>query len=1678
MTRSFYRLTRRFASNTVRAARTPMVRSAVEQLEDRNAPALLAMGGSQTFGALNNSGFLTSGDWNDDGNRDLVLTNYGDGTVAGAGKNITFLYGNGDGTFGSASTKPVGGTADSVSYLAIGFINDDPYEDIVTIQTNQNTQAGTVSVFKGSAVGSFTQVGTAVSSAGNRPWAVQIADMTGDGKQDVVVTNIGHTDTAVGRNIAVLKNDGTGILTTHSTLDAANEDGVPLGLAVAKIDGDATYDLAVTYASVTFINEGEATEDLGVLRIFPGNGDGSFGTSARYDTVGKFPGVVIAAEVDGLPGIDIVVANAGNPDQPNGYANFGAGASVDLFRNDGGGAFGPAVSMKTGLTSAFMVAVADMNLDGRQDIVACDFGKPPSTSNIFGSPGAAVVYLQDPTIVGKFAGEVNSPYSTGKVGAQSMVIDNFNNLSSPDVAIVHWIGNYVVSLLNTTTPAAGTTTALVAAPSPATYGTGVTLTATVTSGGGTPTGTVTFLNGASVLGTGTLDGSGVATFNTAATQLPAQTLSLSARFEGAAGFATSTSSAFSLTVNKAATTNTLVSSAPFVTQGAGVTFTSTVTGPGLPTGQVSFWKGADQIGSGNLTTIGGVQKAEFVASTVGWVAGDYLITAKYASQANWLASDSAAVTLTVTSATGSSTATTIISTGSPSLATQAVTFTVTVTATSGVPTGTVEFWEGSTLLGSGTLVTVGADQKATFATSTLGIGTHQVVAKYVGVAGTFNPSESSAFSQVVDPIGTTVTVTASSNPSYVTQPVTFTAVVGSAISAATGTVTFWNGGVQIGQGTITTVGGLQQATFSTTNLAVGNYSISAKFAAQGNFKGSDSAAIPQTVNVIPTLTYQLGSSGSPSFVTQGVTISVLVRAQPDDVLAVNGPVEFWEGTTLLGTAPLEVFDPFGPNKIARFTTSALALGSHTIVAKFPGQAGIFDPSASTPFTQVVDVIGTTITVVSSNPTSLVTQPVTLTATVGAQFGAAAGMVTFWDGGVQIGSAPLAAAGGKQQAEFTTTNLALGSHTITAKFAAQGNFTASNSAGVTQTVDLIGTKVAIASSALSTLATQPVTFTATVTALFGAAAGTVTFWDGGVMIGQGSLVSVGSQRQATFTTSGLTVGTHAVTAKFAAAGDFTGSDSAPVSQLVNPIGTTITVTSGGSPSFVTQPVTFTALVAAQLGAATGTVTFWDGGVQIGSATVTTVGGQQVATFTGPLSEGSHTITAKFAAQGGFGPSESAPVAQVVNKVGTATTVATSLNPANEGVAVTLTAAVAGLVPIGAVPTGTVTFFDGATAIGSAPVVGGAATLAVTLAPGTHAITATFGGDANFTTSSAASVNQVVNAVVPPPPGPTPALIGFREFAVGAGAGMPAIARFFNPDSSERFSLDLFPGLTGGVRVTSADFNGDGVADMVAGTGPGSASQVRVIDGVTRTELFRVDPFEAAFVGGVYVASGDLTGDGIPDIVITPDEGGGPRVRVFSGADFKQVADFFGIDDPNFRGGARAGIGDLNGDGVADLAVSAGFGGGPRIAAFDGTGLTPGAIPPKLFADFFAFEAALRNGAFVAAGDLDGDGRADLIAGGGPGGGPRVTAFSGERLGSNQAVPIANFFGGDVNNRGGVRVAARNLDGDNLTDVVIGAGTGAGSRVTAYAGKSIRSASPPPELFSFDAYPGFAGGVYVG
>ena len=300
-----------------------------------------------------------------------------------------------------------------------------------------------------------------------------------------------------------------------------------------------------------------------------------------------------------------------------------------------------------------------------------------------------------------------------------------------------------------------------------------------------------------------------------------------------------------------------------------------------------------------------------------------------------------------------------------------------------------------------------------------------------------------------------------------------------------------------------------------------------------------------------------------------------------------------------------------------------------------------------------------------------------------------------------------------------------------------------------------------------------------------------------------------------------------------------------------------------------------------------------------------------------------------------------------------------------------------------------------------------------------------------------------------------------------------------------------------RVVAADFTGDGVDDVITATGPGELAMVRVFDGATGAELVAggIVVFERSFTGGLNLAAGDFNRDGKADVVISADTGGGPRVQVLDAAQFQAgadptrglvLADFLGIEDGNFRGGTRVAFGDVNGDRTPDLVVAAGQGGGPRVAVFDGRSIAPGVTPYRVVGDFFVFEAALRNGANVAVGDVDGDGRADLVAGGGPGGAPRVAVFNGSGIVSGQGIDsprVVDFFvTGDTKSRNGTRVTVKDLDRDGRADVV----ATVNSRAYVYTAAGIRAfhQTPLPGMTGPGTSAGVvafgdgAGGVFIG
>jgi uncharacterized repeat protein (TIGR01451 family) len=305
------------------------------------------------------------------------------------------------------------------------------------------------------------------------------------------------------------------------------------------------------------------------------------------------------------------------------------------------------------------------------------------------------------------------------------------------------------------------------------------------------------------------------------------------------------------------------------------------------------------------------------------------------------------------------------------------------------------------------------------------------------------------------------------------------------------------------------------------------------------------------------------------------------------------------------------------------------------------------------------------------------------------------------------------------------------------------------------------------------------------------------------------------------------------------------------------------------------------------------------------------------------------------------------------------------------------------------------------------------------------------------------------------------------AVGAGPGNVPMVRVFDRLSGQlRFSFLAYDrNFRGGVNVALGDLTGDGVPDIITGVGVGGGPNVRVFDGRTGALLRSFFAYESTFTGGVLVAVGDVTGDGVPDIVTGTGPGGGPVVAVFDGATGARVRTFAAYD-PNFRGGVNVAVGDVTGDGVRDIVTGTGVGGGPEVEVFDGaTG--------ALVRSFFAFESSFRGGVNVGAGDLDGDldgdGKAEVVAGPGPGGGPVVEVFGGAT-----GESLGQFFTMDPAFRGGIWVGAAEADvtPDGVADIVSGAGPGGGPRVDVLDGQT---GAADDNFFAFD--PAFTGGITV-
>jgi hypothetical protein len=346
-----------------------------------------------------------------------------------------------------------------------------------------------------------------------------------------------------------------------------------------------------------------------------------------------------------------------------------------------------------------------------------------------------------------------------------------------------------------------------------------------------------------------------------------------------------------------------------------------------------------------------------------------------------------------------------------------------------------------------------------------------------------------------------------------------------------------------------------------------------------------------------------------------------------------------------------------------------------------------------------------------------------------------GSIQFLDGGATIsGSIPLS----NGTASFSTADLGLGTHSITARYTGDNRLTSSVSPALVQTVNKPNTSVSVALTAgvNPSLVGDALTFTANVTP--NSATGTVVFFDGNNPI-SGDVTLVGGT--ASFTTSQLSFGIHSITAQYSGDASFNGSTSAAFAQTVNNpkanSATSVSLTAGTNPSVFGDSLTFTANVTPA--SATGTVVFFDGSTPI-SGNLTLSSG--TATLTIPaLGAGTHSITAQYSGDASINPSTSAAWLQTVNKANIAITLvqAEDIDGLKLGAPSTFMATVT---PTNA--TGSIVFFDGTTPIsGGLPLNNGTAVFTTsTLAIGTHMISAQYGGDANFNGSLSNSIKVKV------------------------------------------------------------------------------------------------------------------------------------------------------------------------------------------------------------------------------------------------------------------------------------------------------------------------------------------------
>jgi hypothetical protein len=544
-----------------------------------------------------------------------------------------------------------------------------------------------------------------------------------------------------------------------------------------------------------------------------------------------------------------------------------------------------------------------------------------------------------------------------------------------------------------------------------------------------------------------------------------------------------------------------------------------------------------------------------------------------------------------------------------------------------------------------------------------------------------------------------------------------------------------------GSGSVTAVtngNGVASATLPVTGNAR-TATLTASYATTAFWKGS-TVSVPFTVARNSTSTTIL----LPATVVHGQATSFTAQVSPTDGTGVpDGTVQFTVDGDSFG-APVTLVGGLAASE----STSSLSTGSHTVGAVYSGEANFLGSTADGR-TQVVNKADTTTALTSDISPTVSGQTVIFTAevdVVAPGVGTLAGGVQFNVDGQPYGTAvPLTG----DTASLAVSNLSTGNHTIDATYNGNADFASSSSAALTHGVNKAEAAVDLATSQANAVAGEPLTFTADVTAVgpgAGTPTGTVQFAVDGVNLGGPVALSGGT---ATSPTANLDAGSHLVTADYTGDDNFGGAQDS-LTQNVAAAHTTTTVTSSPNPSVFGQTVTLHAEVtpvSPATGTPEGAVQFFIDGNPAGVFAQLENGEGEYSLSTLPV--GSHTITAKYlSGTQNFITSTSQEITQTVNKAATRVTLETSGSPSVYGQPVTFTASVSVLAPGAGSPSGTITFTDGATVLGTLPVssaTGGQASITTSsLSVAQHAIVATYSGDGSFLGSNGTVIQKVNRA----------------------------------------------------------------------------------------------------------------------------------------------------------------------------------------------------------------------------------------------------------------------------------------------------------------------------------------------